>query len=233
MSESKILLIVRYCVESFTKHKNLKESCTQEIIVFRGKCPRKISFLGNFTPQKTSRLAFPYVLFWKAWFWWRSLLKRKQFLKQFFLRRFRFWMSLLTTRQFLKQGVSTCQILSQLFYDSLESEAAFLQRVMSEPKILLIVRYCVESFTKHKILKEGCTQVIKKFSGENFPQKVSFLVNFTPQKCQGWHFRTFLESMSLKKTFVEKKTIFGTIFMGRFSFCISFLTTRQFLKEGV
>ena len=101
--------------------------------------------------------------------------------------------------------------MSQLFQDSLEVETAFLQYVMSESKILPLVRYWVENFTKHKILKEKCTQEIIGFR-EKCPRKISFLGNLIPQKRQDWHFRTFLKSVTLMKKFVEKKTIFGTIF---------------------
>ena len=60
-------------------------------------------------------------------------------------------------------------------------------------------------------MKKSCTQEIIGFR-EKCPRKISFLGNFIPQKRQDWHFRTFLKSVILMKKFVEKKTIFGTIF---------------------
>ena len=99
MSESKILPLVRYWVENFTKHKNLKKSCTQEIIGFREKCPRKISFLGNFFPQK--RQGWHFRTFVKSMILKKKFLERKQYLEPFFwedsdfeslcLQRVRFW----------------------------------------------------------------------------------------------------------------------------------------------
>ena len=92
MSESKILPLVRFWVENFTKHKNLKEKCTQEIIGCREKCPRKISFLGNFTPQKRQNWHFRTCFFeendpdeevcWKKNNFWNIFFEKIQILDE-------------------------------------------------------------------------------------------------------------------------------------------------------
>ena len=102
--KSKILkkiFLEKKTVENFTKHKNLKESCNQEITVLREKCPRKISFLGKFTPQKLQDCHFSTYFFekhdsdeevcWKENKTWNNFFWEDSDFGSVFLQRVIFW----------------------------------------------------------------------------------------------------------------------------------------------